>query len=171
MACTCWCADRGHLSEFVVKEQVKSLRFAALPIWEQVESFRVLSGFSKSAGKWLSRGSFVRPEGPSLETGTVLAWPSDFIFADGAWDVCEGDHWLDVMNPWDALTMKIRYRRFGRIPPLFQETGERPVCPHVSSTAFSLCRADGIGVEWSRFRSQERRFEVQSPRSEVNRVN
>jgi len=20
-------------------------------------------------------------------------------------DVCEGDHWLDVMNPWDALTM------------------------------------------------------------------
>jgi hypothetical protein len=24
---------------------------------------------------------------------------SDFIFADGAWDVCEGDHSLDVMNP------------------------------------------------------------------------
>ena len=22
-------------------------------------------------------------------------------------DVCEGDHWLDVMNPWDALTMRV----------------------------------------------------------------
>jgi hypothetical protein len=60
LACTCGGADRGHLSEFIVKEQVKSLRFAALPIWEQVGSFRVLSGFSKSAGKWLWRGIFVR---------------------------------------------------------------------------------------------------------------
>ncbi len=39
---------------------------------------------------------------------------SDFIFADGAWDVCEGDHWLDVMNPWDALTMKIRCLAIGK---------------------------------------------------------
>ncbi|MGA8540816.1 MAG: hypothetical protein WB566_15035, partial [Terriglobales bacterium] len=23
----------------------------------------------------------------------------DFIFADSAWDVCDGDPWLDVMNP------------------------------------------------------------------------
>ena len=43
---------------------------------------------------------------------------SDFIFADGAWDVCEGDHSLDVMNPWDALTTKIRCRRFGEARPL-----------------------------------------------------
>jgi len=32
-----------------------------------------------------------------------------FIFGHGEWDVYEGGHWLDVMNPWDVLTMKIRH--------------------------------------------------------------
>jgi len=52
---------------------------------------------------------------------------SDFIFADGAWDVCEGGHSLDVMNRWDALTMKIRCRRFGESrPSLRDRTGHPP---------------------------------------------
>src|ERR1017187_440274 len=38
---------------------------------------------------------------------------SDFIIREGARDVCEGDHSLNVMNQWGALTMKIRCRRFG----------------------------------------------------------
>ena len=42
---------------------------------------------------------------------------SDFIIADGARDVCEGDHSLNVMNQWGALTMEIRCRRFGESRP------------------------------------------------------
>jgi len=38
---------------------------------------------------------------------------SNFIFADGARDVCEGDHSLNVMNQWGALTMKIRCLAIG----------------------------------------------------------
>lgn len=72
--------------------------------WEQVKSFRVLSGFSKSAGKWLSCGIKVR----LWRRAQFGLSQSDFIFADGAWDVCEGGHWLNVMNRWGALTMKIR---------------------------------------------------------------
>jgi hypothetical protein len=30
-----------------------------------------------------------------------------FIFEHGEWDVCDGAHWLDVMNEWGVL-MKIR---------------------------------------------------------------
>src|ERR1035441_2971751 len=54
---------------------------------------------------------------------------SDFIFAEGARDVCEGDHSLNVMNQWGALTMKIRCRRFGESrPSLRDRTGQPPDC-------------------------------------------
>jgi hypothetical protein len=52
---------------------------------------------------------------------------SDFIIADGARDVCEGDHSLNVMNQWGALTMKIRCRRFGESrSSLRDRTGDPP---------------------------------------------
>ena len=51
---------------------------------------------------------------------------SDFIFADGAWDVCEGDHSLDVMNRWDALSMRIRCRRFGESRPSLRDRTGQP---------------------------------------------
>ena len=56
--------------------------------------------------------------------GQFCLGQSDFIFADGAWDVCEGGHSLDVMNPWDALMRKIRCWRFGesRRPSLRDRT-------------------------------------------------
>jgi len=82
----------------------------------------VLSGFSKS-GSSCGDGASPRPGGVeprhhpisismSISKSKVRLWrraqfclgQSDFIFADGAWNVCEGDHSLDVMNPWDALT-------------------------------------------------------------------
>jgi len=66
----------------------------------------VLSGFSKSAGKWVSCGIRVR----LWRRAQFCLGQSDFIIADGARDVCEGDHSLDVMNQWGALTMKIRGR-------------------------------------------------------------
>jgi hypothetical protein len=33
---------------------------------------------------------------------------SGLIFKHGEWDVCEGGHWLDVMNQWEVLKRKIR---------------------------------------------------------------
>ena len=37
------------------------------------------------------------------------AWANQvFIFGHGEWDVCDGAHWLDVMNEWDVLKRKIR---------------------------------------------------------------
>ena len=83
----------------------------------------MLSGFSKSAGKWVSCGIKVR----LWRRAQFCLGQSDFIFADGAWDVCEGDHWLNVMNQWGALTMKIRCRRFGESrPSLSDRAGDPP---------------------------------------------
>jgi hypothetical protein len=64
----------------------------------------MLSGFSRSARKWLSGGIEVR----LWRRAQFCLGQSDFIFADGAWDVCDGDHSLNVMNQWRAPTMKIR---------------------------------------------------------------
>jgi hypothetical protein len=66
----------------------------------------VLSGFSKSAGKGLCCGI----KGPSLETAHLCLGQSVFIFGQGAWDVCVGDHSLDVMNRWEVARMKMRHR-------------------------------------------------------------
>ena len=85
----------------------------------------MLSGFSKSAGKWLSCGIEVR----LWRRAQFCLGQSDFILADGAWDVCEGDHSLDVMNPWDALTVKIRCRRFGEPRPSLRDRTARPLNP------------------------------------------
>ena len=42
--------------------------------------------------------ALVRDRGPSLEADTVLPWPIRFSFSTiASGDVCEGDHWLDVM--------------------------------------------------------------------------
>jgi len=79
----------------------------------------------KERGKWLSRGIEVR----LWRRAQFYLGQSDFIFADGAWDVCDGDHWLDVMSPWDALTMKIRSRRFGESRPCFRKLGNVPSVP------------------------------------------
>src|SRR5260370_12691708 len=40
-----------------------------------------------------------------------------FIFEHGEWDVCEGGHWLDVMNQWEVLKMKIRPPAGSKPPP------------------------------------------------------
>jgi len=70
--------------------------------------------------------SLVRHQDPSLETAQFCLSQSDFIFADGAWDVGDGDHSLDVMNRRGALTMKIRCRRFGESRPSFCDRTGRP---------------------------------------------
>ena len=64
----------------------------------------MLSGFSKSAGKWLSCGIKVR----LWRRAHFCIGRSDSFSGMASGDVCVGDHWLDVMNPWEALTMKIR---------------------------------------------------------------
>ncbi len=59
-----WLGTNPHQSIHCKGFKVKVFRnkdltensFAALPIWEQMESCWVLSGLSKSAGKWLSCG-------------------------------------------------------------------------------------------------------------------
>jgi len=78
--------------------------FAVVPIREQAESSQVLFGFSRSTGKTLSCGIEVR----LWRRAEFCLGQSDFIFADGAWDVCEGDHSLNVMNQWEGLKRKIR---------------------------------------------------------------
>ncbi len=70
--------------------------------------------------------ALVRHQGPPLETAQFCLGQSDFIFADGAWDVCEGDHSLDVMNRRGALTMKIRCRRFGESRPSLRDRTGQP---------------------------------------------
>jgi hypothetical protein len=59
----------------------------------------VLSGFSKSAGKWLS----CLIEARLWRRAQFCLGQSDFIIGDGARDVCEGDHSLNVMNQWERL--------------------------------------------------------------------
>ncbi len=83
----------------------------------RVESFQVLSGFSKSAGKWLSCGIKVR----LWRRAQLCIGRSDSFSGMASGDVCVGDHWLDVMNRWEVLTMKIRCPRFGESRPSLRD--------------------------------------------------
>jgi hypothetical protein len=56
-----------------------------------------------------------------------------FIFGHGEWDVYDGGHWLDVMNEWKGLKMKIRPPARHTVPVA------KEVC-RISATILRNCR-------------------------------
>jgi hypothetical protein len=72
----------------------------------------VLSRFLKNAGKWLSCGIEVR----LWRRTHFCIGQSDSFSGMASGDVCDGDHWLDVMNPENPALRFAIGRATGRFP-------------------------------------------------------
>jgi len=78
------------------------LRFG--PDRERVKTAQVSFRLSRSA----DNGFCAASKSVSGDEHTSALANQIFIFGHGEWDVCDGGHWLDVMNEWHVLKMKIR---------------------------------------------------------------
>jgi len=71
---------------------------------ERMTTAQVSFRLSRSAGNGFCAASkSVSGDGHTSALGNQISFSG---MASG--DVCVGDHWLDVMNPWEVLKIKVR---------------------------------------------------------------
>jgi hypothetical protein len=95
---------KGLICKIFRNKDLAAKHFVLVPNWGGVTAAEVSFRLSKSA----DNGFCAASESVSGDGRTFALASQIFIFAHGEWDVCEGGHWLDVMNERNGLMMKNR---------------------------------------------------------------